>query len=383
MKTILKLLGGFLIGTAIGLTGAYIILYFTKDMSLSVYLEKFTKISLLEMFGVPMLSLLFLTFSIFLQIILHEGGHLVCGLLTGYRFVSFRILNQTLIRQDGRLRIKRFNIGGTGGQCLLVPPERPIEEIPYKLYNAGGVLANLLTALLAILPLIFVDGMPKLLVLFLSMFAFAGICLGLLNGIPMRMNGIGNDADNMLLLKKNRQSKRALVMQLRINAQVQAGVRPCEMPATWFDWEEEIDYKDALQVNYRQMCIGYRIDKGEWEASYHALEAMAAHKDEIIGLLCNEILCELLFLAFVTGRSERAEELYTPQLLAHIKQYQKVMSSKQRLLCVLALYREKDPARAKEIYETLCRQQEKYLMQGEVRSDIALMKSVLTQEGVL
>lgn len=382
MKTILKLLGGFLIGTAIGLTGAYIILYFTKDMSISVYLEKFTKISLLEMFGVPMLSLLFLVLSIFLQIILHEGGHLVCGLLTGYRFVSFRILNQTLIRQDGRLRIKRFNIGGTGGQCLLVPPERPIEEIPYKLYNAGGVLANLLTALLAIL-LIFVDGMPKLPVLFLSMFALTGICLGLLNGIPMRMSGIGNDADNMLLLKKNRQSKRALVMQLRINAQVQAGVRPCEMPATWFDWEEEIDYKDALQVNYRQMCIGYRIDKGEWEASYHALEAMAAHKDEIIGLLCNEILCELLFLAFVTGRSERAEELCTPQLLAHIKQYQKVMSSKQRLLCVLALYREKNPTRAKEIYETLCQQQEKYLMQGEVRSDIALMKSVLSKEGVL
>lgn len=383
MKTILKLLGGFLIGAAVGLVGAYLILYFTKDMSLSVFLGKFTKLNLVEMLGIPMLSLLFLVLSVFLQIILHEGGHLVCGLLTGYRFVSFRILNRTLIRQNGRLRIKRFNIGGTGGQCLLVPPEKPIEEIPYQLYNAGGVLANLLTTLLAILPIFLVDGMPKLLVLFLSMFAFAGIFLGLMNGIPMRMNGIGNDADNMLSLKKNRKSKLALVMQLRVNEQAQAGVRPCEMPASWFDWEEEIDYKDALQVNYKQMCIGYRIDREEWEDAYHALEAMAAHKDEIIGLLCNEILCELLFLAFVTGRSERAEELCTPQLLAHIKQYQKVMSSKQRLLCVLALYREKNPTRAKEIYETLCQQQEKYLMQGEVRSDIALMKSVLSKEGVL
>ena len=33
------------------------------------------------------------------QTILHEGGHLVCGLLTGYRFVSFRIV--TRVRRSG------------------------------------------------------------------------------------------------------------------------------------------------------------------------------------------------------------------------------------------------------------------------------------------
>ena len=105
-------------------------------MSLSVFLGKFANASMWEMFGVPLLAIVFMIFSTFLQIILHEGGHLVCGLLTGYRFVSFRIFNQTLIRQDGRMRIKRFNIAGTGGQCLLVPPERPLEEIPYKMQAA-------------------------------------------------------------------------------------------------------------------------------------------------------------------------------------------------------------------------------------------------------
>lgn len=383
MKTILKMIGGFLIGISVGLTGAYIVLYLTKDMSLSVFLGKFANASMWEMFGVPLLAIVFMIFSTFLQIILHEGGHLVCGLLTGYRFVSFRIFNQTLIRQDGRMRIKRFNIAGTGGQCLLVPPERPLEEIPYKLYNAGGVLANLLTAMIAIALIVAVSGIPKLLLLFLIMFALVGILLALINGIPMRMNGIGNDADNMRQLNKNWQSKLALVMQLHVNARVQEGMRPCEMPATWFEWDVEIDYKDALQVNYRQMCIGYLMDKEEWEASYYALEDMMKHKDEIIGMLCNEIGCELLFTALVTGRTERAEELCTKQLLTYIKQYRKVMSSKQRLLCIIALYREKNPARAKDIYEAVCRRQAKYLMQGEVRSDIALMRSVLTKEKVL
>ena len=245
------------------------------------------------------------------------------------------------------------------------------------------MLANLLTAMIAIALIVAVSGIPKLLLLFLIMFALVGILLALINGIPMRMNGIGNDADNMRQLNKNRQSKLALVMQLHVNARVQEGMRPCEMPATWFEWDVEIDYKDALQVNYRQMCIGYLMDKEEWEASYYALEDMMKHKDEIIGMLCNEIGCELLFTALVTGRTERAEELCTKQLLTYIKQYRKVMSSKQRLLCIIALYREKNPARAKDIYEAVCRRQAKYLMQGEVRSDIALMRSVLTKEKVL
>ena len=105
-----------------------------------------------------MLAILILLFSIFLQVLLHEGGHLVCGLATGYRFVSFRIFNLTFIRKDGKLCIKRFSLAGTGGQCLLTPPERPLEDIPTTLYNLGGVLANLLTAILAFLPLLTVDG---------------------------------------------------------------------------------------------------------------------------------------------------------------------------------------------------------------------------------
>ena len=42
-----------------------------------------------------------------------------------------------------------------------------------------------------------------------------------------------------------------------------------------------------------------------------------------------------------------------------------------------------DAAKAKEIYEATCRRKDKYLMQGEVRSDIALMKSILTAANVL
>ena len=90
-----------------------------------------------------------MTAAFYLQTILHEGGHLVCGLLTGYRFVSFRIGSWMVQRENGRLRFHRYTLAGTAGQCLLAPPELTEGKIPYKLYNLGGVLANLLAAALA------------------------------------------------------------------------------------------------------------------------------------------------------------------------------------------------------------------------------------------
>ena len=54
-----------------------------------------------------------------------------------------------------------------------------------------------------------------------------------------------------------------------------------------------------------------------------------------------------------------------------------MMSSKQRLLCALALYWENQPEQAKEIYEKVARKQDKYLLQGEVNSDLDIMETML------
>ncbi|MFW7359655.1 hypothetical protein [Vagococcus fluvialis] len=86
--------------------------------------------------------------SIVLHIIIHEAGHLVMGLLTGYTFLSFRIFSWVLVKQHNKIKLTKQKIPGTLGQCLLIPPER--EEFIYKLYLLGGVLFNFLASLLMI-----------------------------------------------------------------------------------------------------------------------------------------------------------------------------------------------------------------------------------------
>ena len=379
MKQVLKIVGGFLIGILMGLLVAGVGLVLFRDMSFSEYIGKFLRLNAMEVIGIPLLSLALFLIAISLQVIFHEAGHLVCGLVSGYRFVSFRIFSFTWIRQGGKVRMKRFSVSGTGGQCLLVPPEKPDEEIPVTLYNIGGVAMNFLTAFAALFPFLFIDGMPFLWKMFLIQFMGIGVFLGLLNGIPMKLGGIGNDAYSLRLLKRNSDTKRALVLQLRINALIQEGMRPKEMPEAWFRLEGKIDYSDMLQATVALMEISRMQDREEWEEAYVRLEEAVSHSKELVGILKQEAEAELLFTALVVGKEERARELAIDKLVAYIRTYSKVSSAKQRQLFAIALYMEHDKEKAEGIYRTVKAKRESYLMQGEVNMDLALMESLLSQ----
>lgn len=371
---IFKLIIALAIGIIGGLSIAGAGLYFIDDMPVSVFIDKLAAFGALRFVGIFLGAAIATALAVYLQIILHEGGHLVFGLATGYKFVSFRIFNLTIIRKDGKLCLKRFSVDGTGGQCLLTPPELPLEKIPTMFYNLGGVLMNILFSTIAVVLLIAIDELPDLLFMFLAMFAAMGIIMALMNGIPMKIGGITNDAKNAMMLRNDLRSKRIMITQLKANALVQNGVRAKDMPEEWFRDDDEIDYSNALQASTRIMYAGWLMDNEQWQEAYEVLEDMEAHKDKIVGLFANELDCELTFVALVTGRTERAKEICTDKLKTYINRFKNVMSSKQRLLCAMALYIDNDAAKAKEIYNDVCSKKDGYLMQGEVISDIAMMK---------
>jgi hypothetical protein len=69
-------------------------------------------------------GVLFLLVMYPLQIIIHEAGHLIFGLFTGYKFLSFRIFLHIFYKKEGRIFRRKFSIKGTAGQCLMYPPQR-------------------------------------------------------------------------------------------------------------------------------------------------------------------------------------------------------------------------------------------------------------------
>ena len=91
--------------------------------------------------------------SMFIHVLIHEGGHLVMGLATGYGFLSYRAGSHIWVKKENKIVHGRFQMPGTGGQCLLSPPKNPTgRENPAFLYNLGGGLFNLIGAALAAWP---------------------------------------------------------------------------------------------------------------------------------------------------------------------------------------------------------------------------------------
>ena len=372
IKGILGGIAGLLIGFMIAATFVVCL----TDMTYSEFFAKFSSLNISEGIMAFAVAIFGFVISYIILIPVHEAGHLVCGLLSGYRFVSFRVLNLTFIRIDGKLRIKRFSIAGTGGQCLLLPPDLPLERIPAWWYLFGGVLANLI-CLFAALPLLWIKGHP-LLTEAVAMFIIADLIILVMNGIPMKISGAGNDAYNMTKLKKNPLSKLALLTTLRTNALIQNGVRPKDMPGHLFVVAEDIDYSNQLEVSLPLLAASRLVDEMRYPEALEMFEEIYTHKDEIVGIYVKEIACELLFLRLVQGDIEGAKQLFDPELRKYIEMYRKVMSSKERILCAVYLLMDNDREKALATYENLRRRENDYLLQGEVKSDLALMEALLS-----
>lgn len=372
LRTILKTIGALIVGMTVGLLIAAIGIVMFTDLTVTDFLNKLVSINFTEIVTSAIVGVAAFIFSIGILIPIHEAGHLVCGLLSGYKFVSFRIFNYTIIKIDGKLRIKKFAVAGTGGQCLLVPPDRSLEKIPTVLYNLGGILANI-AIFLIILPLMWMNLNP-----FISEFALIFLLTDaiiiLMNGIPMQLAGIGNDGHNLIEILRNHASKRALVVQLRSNAMIQNGIRPKDMPESWFFVPEKVNYKNALEVSIPIMAASRLIDEMRFTEALEAFEKLYMQRNEIMPLYVKEIACELAYLRLMTGQPREAETLLDDELRKYIESYRNVMSSKERLLFAIALYLDNDRDKAIEIFQKLNAHRSEYLLQGEVNSDIALIQ---------
>jgi len=230
----------------------------------------------------------------FLQTIVHEGGHLVCGLLSGYKFSSFRVGKVILVKKRDGIKRGRYSLMGTGGQCLLAPPDLVNGSMPYLLYNLGGSLFNLLSAAISLMICFAADGHGYLQILFMA-FAVVGVFLALMNAVPMRLGGINNDGYNALHLGKDKEAVRCLWLQLKINEQFTLGVRLKDMPQEWFEPVPEALWDNALCVATGVFAAGRNIDRQDFPAALKIGERLLEHASGLIGIQRSMLEAEMIF----------------------------------------------------------------------------------------
>lgn len=302
-----------------------------------------------------------------LHIYIHETGHMIFGLLTGYRFCSIRFGSLMLIKTEDGLKFRKFTLAGTGGQCLMVPPETDGDDFPTGWYNMGGCLANLIAALIC--AAVCACAAHPLARFAWGMMALSGIFSALMNGIPVA--AVGNDGYNTLYLKKNPMARRAFKHQLLINSQLAAGRSIREMPAEWFEWTYE-PTEDALTASAGVMRLNYLVECRDFAGVRSLGEYLLEHAAALADVHDICVRAEMLF-ADMMLHADPCMIRVTFAALEQKLELLKAVPSTQRVLYAYYTLIEKDEAKAKKALDAFEKIAVKYPYPSELAGERELM----------
>ena len=262
----------------------------------------------------PNIILLLITGVLFfiLQIVVHEAGHLFFGLLSGYRFISFRVFDFKIIKdENGKFKIRYERLAGTGGQCLMRAPEYVEGKFKFKLYLLGGVIFNVLFSIIfwLILPSYYT-----------FLFALIGFTLAFLNLIPIGFN----DGMTFYHASKDETTRFVLYLQLEYVYYQSIGKNLLiEQP----EIVEKINSLEITNTNYLTDSLEFIKLDGleyffEFNTLYNEARKLYVERDDLLPVYKVELMALLVkLISLVNPKDELLEEIMKDKtLLARLKQ---------------------------------------------------------------
>ncbi|MCL1949315.1 MAG: hypothetical protein FWF59_06260 [Turicibacter sp.] len=242
--------------------------------------------------------------SIILHTLIHEAGHLLAGWSSGYRFVSFRVLNMMWARDaDGKIRFwGNQPINAVAGQCLMEPDDE--ENFKFIFYNLGGGLANLIFSL-PLLPLLsnllLYDETPYL---FAGLFMFftVGVSLAIVNLRAKDSGGMPVDGLNIKTAKESPEARYGFYLMLKMHAIMATGKTYKDLPPI------EIRETQSLRnyfTAYPMLLKASQLEElGHFEEAYALLKRIP--DDQLPKYYQGIILLSRFFLETVYLQSEES-----------------------------------------------------------------------------
>ena len=379
MGKILKLLAGIFCGGLIGAAIAVLVAYLIDGKEALDVVSN--KVDAAKLAGSVALACVLAFVAFILQIMLHEVGHMIGGLATGYKLYSIRFFKYAIVKTDRGLCWRQYDIAGTGGQCVMfLDKDIDIEQdsTPYFWYNAGGVVTNILLSVISIIVEKYTD-MGIVGSSFFTLMAFVGIVMALLNGIPMNMGaGINNDGRNILMLSHSARNRRLFIRSFQIIGELEHGTRPKDMPKEWFCKEIPTGGNDYFGIVSYISYISLLEDEGHWDEARIAYEHLENIKPKLPLLFALETVGEHIIAELLTqNRQDVVKKLWTKQAAKYTTSNSKYSPSKLAALYAIELLHNKDEKKALQLYEELQRRKAMFYLPGETAMALNIVEQIL------
>ncbi len=306
--------------------------------------------------------------------IVHECGHMLFGLLTGYKFVSIRFGSLILIKKNDKLYLKKYKLAGTGGQCFMSPPNFIGGSIPFQLYHYGGSILNIIVAFIS-LGFALTSTVPLIKMVFMVMCA-VGILYGAINGFPLKMGILINDGYNVKLMKNNLYSRIAVYQQLKVMEYLSHDISLKDMPKDIFFSYQEDQATDALIAGALIQNMEYYLDLKDYKSVSLISIHLNQYKDDLIPL----IRYQFINLAYITDLIISRESIYKNDIQNQDhKQLTKVLKSLPTTLTFLyaqSLFENNDIDEANHYKNELQQLNKNYPYPVEIESQLKLINQL-------
>lgn len=280
-----------------------------------------------------------------LQVILHELGRFVCGLLSGYRFGYLQLFGFRLQKINGQLSAKRKH-DKDPVYFLLAPPETDFRNFPVRLYFLGGFIANILFILIFLGAAFRFPGMSLPRFLFLQ-YVFISIPYVLISGMPIQLSGVRTETYNALTIPTDYRSRCACFIPRLISYHMINGIRLRDMPEEWFYLPTREEMFSVMHSRLASYYVDWLIEKGRYTEADAVIDSIFSLEDyRIKNVFTTMLFCSKIFLILVhTKKYDQMKTFLSDAQKKRMIRFGSELTVK-RTLYIIALLYEKDKEKA-------------------------------------
>jgi len=326
---------------------------------------------------------IFVIVCLFIHIILHELGHTIFGLIENYEFYAFGIGSYAFIKENGKIKFKKYKIPGFGGYSLMLPPKSQNHKIPYFWYFSGGIIFNIGTTILFLLLIIYIP-LNETMLMFSLAFILMGLYSGIISALPLKIAG-GTDGCKILAIYKNNQTHEYFYNAYMIISKLFEGIRMKEMPKKLFIVPDCANFNNPIFAGVKNAEADRYYDNMEYEKAEKSYKSLISENITLAKVVENEVLCQILYFEIIKGNEEETANLMTKKLKKYIKStYNNI--TKKRLMFAYTLLIEKNVKESENIWNDFHNVCEGSLIKGEIETESETMnyiRKIAIERGIL
>ena len=298
-------------------------------------------------------------------VIVHEFGHLIFGLLTGYKFAAIGFAHHLFLRRDGRMRRFVYKLPGALGFCAMEVPDMKDGSFPFALYLSGGAFGNTFLALICVFA--FVSGIGSGVLFFPHAFlfpAFVNAYFAIVSILPIKTKFLNTDGKQLFDLLKHKNIRKSFWICEKISAAQYRGVKFEDIPSEWFN--ETDDTQSVYAASIRAVRFLARTETDEPKEVCALIEKELSENHALSGRSKALLICMRIYYESIGERDAGTlKKLITQTQIDFMKRMKNMPSAIQSEYAYTLLV-EKDVREASRIKARLEKISKKYPFPAEI-----------------